>query len=158
MLSSLLTVRRAVHLTILATTLSALAACGDDDPVEPDDEPEVQTMTLAAGTTTLTFDKTTGGPTGTGILTIPAGTTTITATFRKADGSIETLVTGDEFDVRIRPATGTPFTWTPNTSLGGTLVTSGVTTGQTIASSVDLFHRAEQHADFGPYNFQIRIQ
>jgi len=157
MLLSPFRVRRIVHLTIVASALSALAACNDDDPVEPEPEPEVQTMTLTAGTSSITIDKTTGAPSGQ--LTVPAGTTTITATFKKADGTTETLVTGAEFDVRISPATGTPFAWTPNTSLGGTLVTSsGVTSGQTIPSTVDLYHRTEQHADFGPYNFTIRIQ
>jgi hypothetical protein len=156
MLASPFRARRIVQLTILATALSALAACDDDDPVEPEPEPEVQTMTLTAGTSSITIDKTTGAPSGQ--LTVPAGTTTITATFKKADGTTETIVTGAEFDVRIRPVTGTPFAWTPNTTLGGTLVTSGVTSGQTIPSTVDLFHRAEQHSDFGPYNFTIRIQ
>jgi hypothetical protein len=69
-----------------------------------------------------------GGEAPSGALTIPSGTTTITATFKKADGTAESRVTGTEFDVRIAPA------------------------------SVDLFHRAEAHADFGPYNFQLRIQ
>jgi hypothetical protein len=145
-----------MQLALVIGCVSIVAACGDDDPVEPEPEPEVQTMTLTAGASSITIDKTTGAPSGQ--LTIPSGTSTITATFRKADGSIESLVTGAEFDVRIRPATGTPFTWTPNTSLGGAIVTSGVTSGQTIASTVDLFHREENHADFGPFNFTIRIQ
>lgn len=156
MLSSLSEVRRAVTVALLVASVPLFVACGDDDPVEPDPEPEVQTMTLTAGASSITIDKTTGAPSGQ--LTVAAGTTTITAAFRKADGSVEALVTGAEFDVRISPASGTPFTWTPNTSLGGTLVTSGVTSGQTIPSSVDLFHRAEAHADFGPYTFTIRIQ
>src|SRR5687768_12792331 len=123
MLSSLLDVRRAVGFALVVVSVSIVAACGDDDPVEPEPDPEVQTMTLTAGSSSITFDRTVGGVTPSGSsLTIPAGTTTITATFRRADGSIETLVTGAEFDVRIRPASGTPFTWTPNSNLGGTLV------------------------------------
>jgi hypothetical protein len=155
MLSTLTNVRR-LALTTIAAFVGFTAACDDDDPVEPEPEPQVQTMTLTAGGSTITIDKTTGAASGQ--LTVAAGTTTITATFRKADGTTETLVTGAEFDVRIRPASGTPFTWTPNTNLGGTLVTSGVTSGQTIPAKVDLFHRAEQHADFGEYDFTIRIQ
>jgi hypothetical protein len=148
--------RRATTAALVIASLSLVAACGDDDPTDPEPEPQVQTMTLTAGASSITIDKTTGAASGQ--LTVPAGTTTITASFKKADGSVESLVTGAEFDVRIRPATGTPFTWTPNTSLGGSLVTSGVTSGQTIASSVDLYHREEAHEDFGPYNFTIRIQ
>jgi hypothetical protein len=156
MLSSLLSARRVAHVVMAVGAVSLFAACGDDDPVEPDDEPDVQTMTLSAGANSTTIDKTTGAASG--VLTIPAGTTTITATFKKADGTTEGRVTGADFDVRISPATGTPFIWTPNTNLGGTLVTSGVTSGQTINATVDLFHRAEGHADFGPYTFQLRIQ
>jgi hypothetical protein len=141
---------------MVVAAVSFASACNDDDPVEPEDEPEVQTMTLTAGANSITIDKTTGAASG--ALTIPSGATTITATFKKPDGTAETRVTGTEFDVRIVPASGTAFTWTPNTNLGGTLVTSGVTSGQTINATVDLFHRAEGHADFGPYNFQLRIQ
>lgn len=149
-------VRRIARLTVGLLAISALAACGDDNPTEPNNEPEVQTMTLTAGTSAITINKTTGAASGQ--LTIAPGTTTITATFKKADGSDESRVSGSQFDVRISPSAGTPFTWTPNTSLGGTLVTSGVTSGQTINASVDLYHRAEGHADFGPYSFQLRIQ
>ena len=156
MLSSLRPARRLARFAAVVAAVSMIAACDDDDPTGVEQEPEVQTMTLTAGASSITIDKTTGAASGQ--LTVPSGTTTITATLRRADGSTETLVTGAEFDVRITPATGTPFAWTPNTSLGGSLVTSGVTSGQTIASTVDLYHRAEQHADFGPYPFTIRIQ
>lgn len=151
-------IRRSTQFALLLASMTVVA-CGDD-PNEPEDpEPEVQTMTLTAGASTLTIDKSVGGPTPAGsVLLVPAGVATITASFRKADGSIETLVSGAEFDVRISPATGTPFTWTPSTNLGGTLTTSGVTSGQNIASTIDLFHREEAHADFGPFNFTIRIQ
>src|SRR5687767_3019757 len=112
--SSFLNVRRAVHVTMMIAAVSLVTACGDDDPTEPDDEPEVQTMTLTAGASSITIDKTTGAASGQ--LTVPAGTTTITGSFKKADGSVESRVTGAEFDVRISPASGTAFTWTPNTN------------------------------------------
>jgi hypothetical protein len=137
-----------------------ISACSDDDPTGTEPEPEVQQLILTAGANTLTIDRTIGGPTPAGsVLTIPLGATPITAVVRKADGSVETLVTGAEFDIRISPTTGTPFTWAPNATLGGTLTTAAsVTSGQNMAATVDLFHRAEGHADFGPYPITIRAQ
>jgi hypothetical protein len=147
--------RRPLHVLVAALTLSAVAAC-NDDPVEPEPEPEVQTLTLTVGTSVVTIDRATGAASGQ--LVVPAGTSTVTAVWRKADGSIEDLVTSDEFDLKFEPDNPANLSWTANGAFGGTLTTTGLTSGQTTTAQVSLFHRAEGHPDFGGYPVTIRIQ
>jgi hypothetical protein len=148
--------RRNVRLAVAVLATTAFAAC-NDDPTEPEEEdPEVQTVTLTVGSSTVTIDKTTGAASGQ--LVVPAGTSTMTAVWRKADGSLEDLITSDEFDLRIEATNAANLSWTPNGAFGGTLTTTGLTSGQTTTAQVSLFHRAEQHKDFGDYPITIRIQ
>ncbi|MBK8058802.1 MAG: hypothetical protein IT358_00535 [Gemmatimonadaceae bacterium] len=151
---STLVARRFVTPLILAATL-VVGACSDD-PTEPEDEPEVQTLTLTVGSSTITIDKTTGAASGN--LVVPAGTSTVAAQWKRADGSLETLITSAEFDLKITPATPANLTWTPNGAFAGTLVTTGLASNATTNASVALFHKEEQHEDFGPYNFTVRVQ
>ena len=150
-----LMIRRSIHALAAALTLTIAAAC-DDDPVEPEEEPEVQTVTLTVGTSSITIDKTTGAASGQ--LVVPAGTSTVTAVWKKADGSIEDLITSDEFELRFAPTTPANLAWTATGAFSGTLVTTGLTAGQTTTAGVSLFHKEEQHADFGPYTITIRVQ
>lgn len=157
MLSTLVTrrlaTRRLVAPLLLAATL-ALGACSDS--TEPDDEPEIQTLTLTVGSNSITIDKSTGAASG--ALVVTAGTSTVAAQWKRADGSNEALVTSNEFDLKIVPTAAANVTWTPNGAFGGTLVTTGLASNATTTATVALFHKEEQHEDFGPYNFTIRIQ
>ena len=145
--------RRTAFLALAVLVTATFAAC-DDDPAE--EEPEVQTLTLSVGASTVTINRTTGAASGP--LVVPAGTSTITAVWRRADGSIETLVTSDEFDLKIAPTTSANLSWTANGAFGGTLTTTGLNTGQTSTAQVSLLHKAEQHDDFGPYTITIQVQ
>jgi hypothetical protein len=149
------TINRSVRLVFAMLLTSGAVACGDD-PVEPENEPEIQTLTLSVGANSITIDKTTGAASGQ--LAVPAGTSTVTAVWRKADGTVEALVTSDEFDLRIVPTNSANLSWTANGAFGGTLTTTGLTSSQTTTAQVSLFHKAEQHDDFGPYTIIVRIQ
>ncbi|MBC7896717.1 MAG: hypothetical protein H7066_14970 [Cytophagaceae bacterium] len=140
---------------LLLTATLAVTACSDD-PTEPEAEPEVQTVTITVGANSITVDKTTGAASGS--LTVPAGTSTVAAVWKKANGSVESLVTSAEFDLRITPTTPANLAFTPTGAFGGTLVTTGLASNQTTTARVALFHKAEQHEDFGPYTVTIRVQ
>lgn len=141
---------RRLALALVAAT--ALVACGDDDPVEPDPEPEVASVRLTVGATSVTVT-TTSSPT----LTVASGTNAVTAEWLRADGSVESIVTDAEFDLRITQTSGTNLTWTPTGARSGTLVVAGLAAGASTAAQVALFHKAEQHTDFGPLTFTVRV-
>jgi hypothetical protein len=140
----------------VALLLLAAGACSDSNEPEEENEPEIQTMTLTVGTSSITIDKTTGAPSGQ--LVVPAGTSTLTAAYRRADGTNETLVTTEENQLRMTPTTPANLTFTSSGAFGGTLVTTGLASGQTTTASVALFHIEENHEDFGPYTITLRIQ
>lgn len=148
-------IQRYARLAVAVLATAAFTAC-DDDPVEPEDEPDVQTLTLTVGSSTITIDKTTGAASGP--LVVPAGTSTVTAVWRKADGSLEDLITSDEFDLKIVPTNSANLSWTPSGAFGGTLTTTGLTSGQTTTAAVSLFHKAAGHPDFGEFTITIQIQ
>jgi hypothetical protein len=148
-------VRRSMQFAAALALLATTVAC-KDDPVEPEPEPEIQTMTLTVGASTISVDATTGAASGE--LVVPLGASTVTATFRKADGTNETLVTSDEFDLKFTPTDPTRLSWVANGAFGGTLTATGLTSGQTTTAQVSLFHKEEQHDDFGPFTITVRIQ
>jgi hypothetical protein len=140
----------------LAIFATSAVACSDDDPVEPEDEPEVQTLTLSVGASTITINKTTGAPSGD--LVVPAGASTVTAVWKRVDGSVESLITTAEFELRIVPTTSANLSWVPSGAFGGTLTTAGLASGQSTTAQVSAFHLVEQHNDFGPYTFTVRVE
>jgi hypothetical protein len=148
-----ITLRHTRQLTVALIAAFAMAACSDDDPTEPpEEEPEVAAVRLTVGANNVTVS-TTSSPT----LDVASGANTVTAQWLKADGSVETIVTDAEFELRIAPATGTNPTFVTSGAFGGTLTVSGLSGGQTAAVRVSLFHKEEQHDDFGPLNFTIRV-
>jgi hypothetical protein len=148
MLSTLPSRRTMLSLAFIAT--AALAAGCDDDPTEPEPEPEFNRVefTLTAGGVTRVDTVTTTG-TQTGNRTFPAGTTTVTvsARFLKADGSVDPIVTPATFELRqgTGGTQGVTFTLTPGQSFQGTI--AGLTNGSRTIM-LQLFHKAEGHADF----------
>src|SRR5688572_12255954 len=109
MLSALASSRRRLVGIVAVAALSLTAVACDDDPASPEEEPEVQTVTLTVGTSSITIDKTTGAASGT--LMIPATASTITAQWKKADGTVESLVTSAEFDLKIVPTVSAKLTY-----------------------------------------------
>ena len=158
MLSSI-QLRRGFRITAILTSLALVSACSDDDPIEPGEEPEVQSVRLTSGATTafpVTINKTNGQPSGN--LRVGAGTTPITAAWLRADNTNETLISDAEYELRIVPTNAANLTWTAAGAFTGTLTTTGLTSGQTTTASVALRHKIEQHDDFGPYTITIQVQ
>ncbi|MBL8987474.1 MAG: hypothetical protein JNJ80_14475 [Gemmatimonadetes bacterium] len=141
-----LMIRRSLTLVLLLGA-AALGACGDD---EEEQEPEVETMRVVIGETTVNFGN--GGCTpSVASVTIPTGGAPVTASFLKADGSPETIVTEAEFELKVEPA----GRFTRTSGFAGTI--SGGTAGTT-TFSFSLFHKEEQHEDYGPCQLPIVVQ
>lgn len=144
--------RRAAVLTVLALSAIASSSCGDDGAEPSDPADAIVTMTIAAGGGSVVVSKVTGGVTGGGSLVIGAGTTPVTITFQDAAGADVTDL--GEFEVQGTPANAALVTYAKN-GLGGALtkVAAGSTTIR-----FGLYHVAEGHFDFGPYEVPITIQ
>jgi hypothetical protein len=144
-------VRRTAVLTTAAAFALGAVACSDD-PAAPDDEPQVNAVRLTIGTTSITVS-TVSSPT----ITVAPGANAVTAQWLRADGSVEPLVTDAEFELRIRQATGSNLSWTASGARAGTLTVTGLAAGASTAAQVSLFHKVEQHDDFGPLTFSVRV-
>ena len=135
----------------LALTLGA-AACGDDDGGPEEPEPQVQTMRLTVGGTAYDFT-----PSTTPTISLRANTATaVTAQFLLANGQPEPLVTAEVFEVRITPTTASDLTFTRTGAFAGTLTTTRAA-GQTFSASAALYHRGDDHNDFGPRPFSVTV-
>lgn len=140
---------------LAAAAVATLAACSDS--TDPDEhEVDVYSVTLTVGASSITINRTTGAPSGE--LNVPAGTSTVAATWRRANGTVEDEVTDAEFQLRIVPTNSAVLAFTAAGAFAGTLVTTGLLSGQSTTAAVSLFHPGEGHEDFGPYTFTIRIQ
>jgi hypothetical protein len=139
-------------LPLLATLLAAstlVSACKDDDH---DDEPEVATMRLTIGATTINVNQ--AGQVAGGPVSIPRNTATpVTAQFLRADGSPDPAVNAQEFELSVAPGAG--ITFTRGGPFNGTL--TGTAAGQ-VTVRFGLFHRPENHNDFGPFPVVITVQ
>lgn len=138
-----------------AAIVGTLAACSDS--TEPDEhELDVYSVTLTVGASSITINRTTGAPSGE--LIVPVGQSAITATWRRPDGTVEDAVTDAEFQLRIVPTNGSVLSYTTGGAFAGTLVVTGLLSGQTTTAQVSLLHPGEGHEDFGPFTFTIRVQ
>ncbi len=125
----------------------ALAAGCSSEPEEL--EPEVETMRVTIGTTVINFSGGTCTPVPASV-TIPAGGAAVAATFLKADGSPETTVTDQEFELKVAPANR----FTRSGAFAGSL--TGGAAG-TAAVTFALYHKIEQHEDFGPCSLPVTV-
>jgi hypothetical protein len=123
-----------------------VAACGGD---EEEDEPAVETMRLVIGATTVNF--TSACAANPASVTIPTGGAAVTASFLRSDGSPETLVNETEFEVSVEPAAR----FTRTSAFAGTL--SGGAAGSAQLTFA-LYHKIEQHEDFGPCSLTVQVQ
>jgi hypothetical protein len=106
-------------------------------------------MRVVIGGTTVNFS---GGCTpSVSTVTIPTGGASVTASFLRADGSPDPIVTDAAFELRVEPAAR----FTRATAFTGTL--SGGTAGSA-QISFSLFHKEEMHDDFGPCSVTVQVQ
>ncbi|HXV85510.1 MAG TPA: hypothetical protein VD793_02370 [Gemmatimonadales bacterium] len=129
-----------------------VALLGGSCPDEVEQEPEVAAVRLTVGTQTVEVSDN-GTVTPAAGITINA-TTNLSATFLRADGSTETLVTDAEFELRVTSQSTGVVTFTRTGPFAGTL--NKLSTGPT-QLSVELFHLVEQHPDFGPFPVPITV-
>lgn len=147
-------IRSRLHVApaVLALVCAGLtAACGDDEL----DEPQVQTIRLVVGTgasaVTYNIDRGTGL---TGNIVIGRTATPVTATFLRANGQGEPLVTAAEFELRLEDLNPAIATFTRTGAFTGTL--TGVAVG-TDAVTVQLYHTVDMHPDFGPRSVNLQV-
>ena len=141
---------RPVFRLAAALALVAVAACNDSSGPDEDPADEVASirLTIVQGAATSNFTVASSGAVTPAPLRIPVGTSTVTATFLRADGS--TVSAGDlaDFQLRLKPAAGLTFARTA--PFVGTLTTTAAA-GSTVAVELCLFHIEENHCDFGPW-------
>ena len=158
MLSTLVT-RRAARLLTAAVSLTAVAAC--NDRAEPDDDPgeEVESMWLVVtqGTTNTTYTIATSGTVTPSPLRVPAGQSTVTATFLRADGSVVSASDLADFRLELSPRSGSTLTFTRTGPFVGTLNVTA-SNGTVIPVTLCLFHAGENHCDFGDWQtFSVTV-
>lgn len=139
--------------TLALVALVAVSGCKKDEAPEP----EVVSVTLTVGTATISVNSTgvvTGGP----ITVTRPNAVTISASFRKADGTEDPVAHSSEFELQATPANTGLLTFTRSGQFAGTLAgVAGPAAGSTTIG-VALFHTIEMHADFGPFNVTVNVQ
>lgn len=96
---------------------------------------------------------------GGAIAVVPLGTFNFTASFYRRDGSRETVVTSDDFEVRVASDnSGSPLptgiTFERTGAFTGTI--TGLADAQELRVYFRLQHKSENHTDFGPYFLIVR--
>jgi hypothetical protein len=133
--------RSSQHLVVVLLTAALLVPACSDDEVEP--EPQVAFVEVSIGATVLRINEQ-GTVTG-GSLSIPIGPTAISVRFLKADGSVESLVTAAEFELRVTTNNTGIATFTRGGPFNGTI--TGVAAGSTNVTFL-AWHLQENHEDF----------
>jgi hypothetical protein len=125
--------------------LTAAAGCKNDK------EAEVGSIKLMAGTQTITITMTgsVGGP----IIVTHGQSVALSATFFKADGTVETLVTGPTFRLDVTPAASN-VTFSRTGDFTGNL--NGVTAGTTTIA-VTVLHVVDNQNRLGPVNVPVTV-
>jgi len=139
--------------TFALIALVAASGCKKDE--EP--EPEVASVVLTVGTATVTISST-GAVTGGPITVTRPNQASISASFRKADGTQDPVAHGSQFELQVTSANTGLLTFTRTGAFAGTLTgVTGPAAGSTTIA-VSLFHTVEMHADFGPFNVTVNVQ
>lgn len=148
---------RAALLAVTVCGSVSLNACftGSDEPLN---EPLVARMVITIGELEYTATRETGGFGGQ-VAVVPLGSFNFVASFFTADGSRETVVTSDDFEVRVaRDAAGSalplPLTFERTGAFTGTI--TGLADGQEVSIYFRLHHKSLGHSDFGPYFLIVR--
>lgn len=142
-------IRRVLRLAAFVPMVALAAACGDDDPVEPELEPTFTRMVLTftpTGGTASSIEITRASAAVSGPLTIPAAGGTLVATFLNADGSTDAVIAGnqDDYETRILTPAQPLATFT---RIGPNSFTVARNTAGTLTVPVQLFHKATNHDD-----------
>lgn len=151
--------RRALHVAAALAITTLAAACGKDS-TEPDEaEPSVASIRLAFSNAAapVTFSGVAGE---TRNVTIPRGATTVTASWLRADGTIDPVATTQTFRLEVTPAAtgGITFVRSATNAFSGSITaTTATAAGTTIPVQFALFHVAEGHEDFGPITVNIAV-
>jgi hypothetical protein len=141
----------ALRYAMLVAVLGTLNACKDSTEPE-EEEPEVATMRLTFSNGTVL--NVTGAASESRAVRLPLGATTVTATFLKADGTVDQVATAGTFRLAVVSSAGS-VTFVQNSSnlFAGTLTIPAAVTN--VGVSFALFHIAEGHEDFGPFTVTI---
>jgi hypothetical protein len=141
----------------LAAVASLAVACSDN-PAEPDDPADAVAsirLTVGAGGTGNVYNVSSNGAVTPTPVRIPVGQTAITADFLDAGGAVITSrLNTTEFEMRMTEFTGTALTFTRTGPYAGTLA---ATTAGTATARVSLYHKVENHPDFGPFPITLQI-
>lgn len=148
------TVRMLSGLVALATAVGCNDSTGPDDD-HAEEVAEIRlTVTPAAGTATTYTIRTTGmTPTP---MQLRVGTVAVTAQVFDEDGENVTAELGNEYEVRLTPATGSSIGYSFTNAFSGTLTTTAQAVGNRTVQ-VELFHTGENHADFGPITVNVAV-
>ncbi len=137
---------------LLAVAISA-SACGKDATSPEEEEPSVTSMVLTFSngqTATITGS-------GNNAVRIPVGATTVSAVFRRADGTPDPIVVTSVFRLEVvAPAGNLSFARNASNSFAGTLTATAATT-TAVPVTFSLLHVAENHSDFGPFTVNITV-
>ena len=143
--------RRDLRPVIALSLLLGIAGCDESTP--PEEEPEVVTMRLTVGTSSVEVE---GGTVTGGPLMVPAGNATLTVEWLRADGTADPLVTDAEFQLNATVSNTAVLTMTRASAFSFTV--NGLQSGQSTAVEFALFHLEEQHEDFGPFPVTVQVQ
>jgi hypothetical protein len=109
-------------------------------------------LTVGASSVEVEEDGTvTGGP-----LMVPAGNSTLTVEWLRADGTDDPLVTDEEFQLIATVSNTAVLTATRVDAFSFTI--NGLQAGQSTTVEFALFHIEEQHEDFGPFTVTLQVQ
>jgi hypothetical protein len=129
--------RRATRAAFAALALASAVAC-TDDPVELEDEPDVVTIIVGAGSSQATINHA-GSGTQTGSITLTRGqANTVTFRFVGANGQDDDVIADDRGDFELRAGTPMPtsVTFTPTAAGSGATFTATIT--PTVAGQVSI--------------------
>lgn len=129
--------RRALTHGAVLGTLILVGACGDDT-TEPEPEPEIVTIRVTAGASTVDIAHSTTGAQTPGPLTLRTGqVNAVSFRFLGADGQDEPIIVDERANLALTLTVPTGWTWTATGGSGATF-TANITPGQTGAAAFQL--------------------
>lgn len=141
--------RRKLGLALLASAV-VTAGCGTDDTTEPEPEPNVASIVITAGASTVTINNTTGAQIGTFNLRTD-GANTVTFRFLDASGQDEPVIVAQRSQFEVRPGSPLPSGVVFTGGSAGTgarfIVTINPTVTGTVVIPFQLWHIGEGHAE-----------
>jgi hypothetical protein len=129
--------RRALTHSAVLGTLILAGACGDDT-TEPEPEPEIVTIRVTAGASTVDIAHSTTGAQTPGPLTLRTGqVNAVSFRFLGANGQDEPIVVDERADLELTLTVPAGWAWTATGGSGATF-TANITPGQTGTATFQL--------------------